>query len=73
MANPIVEKLRQAIDAKYAEALANLEKLAIYMDDVTIEANGKSPKNRQPPRTGTGKIRPAVLAVFREGSFLLMR
>jgi len=68
MANPVIEKLRQAIDAKHAEALASLTKLATYLEDLGSPAtNGQGQKGKKPsPRAGTGKIRNAVIAAFRE-------
>ena len=68
MSNPIIQKLRQAIDAKHAEALESLDKLAAYLENVSVsQPNGKSPTKKPPPRQGTGKIRNPVLAAFRQG------
>ena len=67
MPNPIVEQLRRAIDAKHSQALSALATLAEYLDEPIPQTIGgtESPKKRA-PREGTGKIRNAVLAAFRE-------
>jgi len=67
MANPIVEQLRRSIDAKHAEALRALEMLAGYLNEPVALGNGTPdiPK-KHAPRAGTGKIRNAVLAAFRQ-------
>ncbi len=67
-----VDQLRQAIDAKHARAIEALKTVAEYLEEQQI-SNGEHKMPRTPkakkhsPRAGTGNIRNAVLAVFREG------
>lgn len=67
MASQLIKQLRRTIDAKHVEALHALETLADYLEESVTLANGhhKAQKKR-PPRAGTGKIRNAVLSVFRQ-------
>ena len=74
MADSIVSQLRKTIDEKHSEALKALETLKAYFAEtpagVNVQSTGrKQPKKaekRQPPRAGTGKIRPKVLGLMRD-------
>ena len=67
----IVQQLRRAIDAKHKDALEALKTIQEYLEEPVPSPKGgkkKSKTKRKPPsRAGTGKIRPAVLAVMAKG------
>jgi len=78
VSNEIVDKLRRAIDAKHDEAIHALQTVAAYLEEpVVVEAHRgeradqkrsrSRQKSKRPPRQGTGKIRPAVLAACSQG------
>jgi hypothetical protein len=62
----LVDQLPKAVNAKHAEALRAIELLAGYLvEESPVEADGHQKSPRRPsPRTGTGKIRTAVLEAF---------
>ena len=64
MPHPIIEQLRQAVNAKHQAALQAVELLAGYFDEPLPKNNGEPPK-KHAPREGTGQIRNTVLAAFR--------
>lgn len=69
MARPLYEQMREAVEAKHKRALQALEELRDYLDEATPSANDHASLVRpakQPPRKGTGKIRPAVLAAMKD-------
>ncbi len=63
MAHPVIEQLRQAVNSKHSDALRAISLLAGYLEE-PLPANGRKMPKNGPPRKGTGKIRPAVLAAF---------
>jgi len=67
MAESLVQQLRRAIDAKYAEARRALDTLQSYLEEPAPSVDGQSvPPKKRAPRAGTGKIRNTVLAAFRQ-------
>ena len=55
------DEMEREVNARHQEALQALATLRAYFADVSLIANGKVA-----PRTGTGKIRPAVIEACKD-------
>ena len=67
MADSLKDQLRKAINARHAAALKALDEISDYLTTPGTTSNGHEPAKaakRSAPRKGTGKIRPAVMALL---------